>query len=201
MAQMQATLRALISTHRDVGQILTLANRLLCRSIPEDHFVSLVFARLEPDKGRLVYSSAGHPTGLIFDSAGKLRQTMPSQGLPLGLDPEQEYHASTAIELKEGDLVVLYSDGLLHPPEPGADPLGIDGIDQAVRGARGGRCREIVEGLYERMLDHCRPHQPEDDVTVVAIGVPREAARERTSAAKSGLAGSLSEEADDRAEC
>jgi sigma-B regulation protein RsbU (phosphoserine phosphatase) len=168
---MQATLRALVSSHRQVGRSLTLANRLLCASIPEDHFVSLLFAALDQERRRLVYCNAGHPAGLIFDAAGQLRRTLPSRGLPLGLDADQDYDASEAIDLAEGDLVVLYSDGLLHPPEPGTEPFGVEGIGRAVRELHGQPPGKIVGSLYQRMLDHGAPHRPEDDVTAVVIEV------------------------------
>ena len=39
----------------------------------EEHFVTLILARLEPATRRLTYTNAGHPPGYVMDANGNVR--------------------------------------------------------------------------------------------------------------------------------
>jgi sigma-B regulation protein RsbU (phosphoserine phosphatase) len=171
MAQARATLRTLSYTYRGVGEILSIANRLLYESTLDDHFFTLVFTRLELTSRVLVYSSAGHPTGLVFDERGEVRTELPSVGLPLGLEPDVSFHTGGSVALRAGDMVLLYSDGLLEPIFETGRRFGIDRVIDAVRDHCQRPARGIVDGILERLTRHCGSNRPSDDVTAVVVKV------------------------------
>ncbi len=92
----------------------------------------------EPDSGRMVFSNAGQPRPLWYRSAQKsweqLKETAAHDeaglaDLPLGIIPGTNYRQSV-VQLEAGDLVLLYSDGLLAPPSP---PLAGQAAGREVR--------------------------------------------------------------------
>jgi len=176
-AEVRATLRALTCTYRGVGEILTLANRILSECIPEGCFITLMFARLEHRAGILVYSSAGHPYPVIFDVAGHVRERLPSMGLPLGIEVSHDFTSSGAVSLNEGDALLFHSDGLVEASNPDGTQFGLDRMQQVVRDHLHLPARAIIDHLYEEVLEHCRPNPPADDVTAIVLKVEAGAVR------------------------
>ena len=85
MASTRAYLRAFAQTHSDLGELLTLVNRVLIMDMEDERFVTVVLARFDTRTRSLVYASAGHPTAYVLDAAGQVRLCLPSTSLPLGL--------------------------------------------------------------------------------------------------------------------
>ena len=82
----------------------------------------LLDAVLDPATRCLTYSNAGHGLGFIRRSHGAV-ESFGAQGLPMGIWAGVEYtEASTS--LAPGDLVVVYSDGLLDAR--GEPPLTVE---------------------------------------------------------------------------
>lgn len=84
----------------------------------------------------LVFANAGHPPGLWYRAAEKqwswLNEATPYaakvvDGLPLGLIPGTEY-TQTAVQLGEGDIVVLYTDGVTESFNEKECELGYPGL-------------------------------------------------------------------------
>jgi serine phosphatase RsbU (regulator of sigma subunit) len=170
-AELQATLQALACTYRDMGEILTLANRILSRGMPEGRFTALTLARIDPRAKVLVYSNAGHPSAYILDAAGEIRGELTSIGLPLGIQSDHNYTSSGAIFLKEGDTVVLYSDGVFEAPSADGTRFGTRRLLETVRTGLHLPAREIVDCLHRRVAAHCRPAPLVDDMTTVVVKV------------------------------
>jgi serine phosphatase RsbU (regulator of sigma subunit) len=65
MAETRAYLRALTSTHDNVGDILTLTNAMVTADTKDDYFVTLFIACIHPTYRSLVYAAAGHEAYLL----------------------------------------------------------------------------------------------------------------------------------------
>lgn len=107
--------------------VLAQTNAMLHGRIPRDTFVTAFFAMLEP--GRLRYSNAGHLPPLLV-RAGSARP-LGATGVPLGIDAELE-GGEHAVELREGDLVFAYTDGLMEARRAG-EIFGLDRLIELVR--------------------------------------------------------------------
>jgi sigma-B regulation protein RsbU (phosphoserine phosphatase) len=181
-AELRATLRSLIVTNgEEVGEIVTLANRILSQGMPEGDFATLVFARLDPSAGALVYSSAGHPPPCILDARGQVRGKLTSMGLPLGVQVDRVYASSNTIPLERGDTVLLYSDGAFEAASADRGLFGTERLLNAVRERLHLPAREIVGDLHDRIAAHSRPGRLSDDVTTVVIKVEIKKGRSPTA--------------------
>jgi len=105
-------IRVIAHDNADPAAVLTGANEILLAEELSGGFVTASIAHLRWRKGALhaVLGSAGHPSAAIVRGDGRV-QTPGGGGLPLGLfpDPEPGLHEVT---MSEGDLLVLYTDGL-----------------------------------------------------------------------------------------
>ena len=127
------------STHP--AHVLSETNAMLHGRIPRDTFVTAFFAILEP--GRVRYCNAGHVPPLLVrsDSATALSAT----GVPLGID--EEIGREEEAELRDGDLIFAFTDGLMEARRDG-EIYGLERITEFVR-----RVAPVVspEELVERV--------------------------------------------------
>ena len=91
--------------------------------------------------GELIFASAGHPPSLWYHADRKtwdwLYERTPHaaktfQGLPLGLVHGTDYE-QTRVRLAEGDLVILYTDGITECSDQTAKELGYEGLLKLLR--------------------------------------------------------------------
>ncbi len=90
MSATRAYLRALALTGKGIDEMLTLANRALVADT-EDQFVTLLYARLDPLRRLLNYTSAGHLDGYVLSHRGEMKARLKSTGMPLGVMAEAEF--------------------------------------------------------------------------------------------------------------
>jgi sigma-B regulation protein RsbU (phosphoserine phosphatase) len=108
-ANVQALVRSNASTDSHPLALARRLNQHLSRYTPDDRFVTAVFIVLSHESGELTYVNAGHNAPIVSgtNSATSLEAT----GMPLGLFPEAEYEARTAV-IHPGGALLLFTDGL-----------------------------------------------------------------------------------------
>jgi PAS domain S-box-containing protein len=174
MASTRAYLRALAQTRTDIGEILTLVNRVVTDDTQGENFITLLLAHLHPETQSLVYANAGHPTGYIFDSFGQEKVLLESTGFPLGVMPEEVFAAAPAIRLEAGDLVLLLTDGIVEAFSAGEEPFGRERLLEIVRANFDQSASTLVDTIY-RAVRHFGQGRPQaDDITAIVIKVRKE---------------------------
>lgn len=176
MASTHVMLRLLVETHTDVAEILTLANSGLISDTDEEHFVTLLFACLDPETRSLVYGNAGHPTGYVLDSAGNIRIQLTSTNFALGIMPDVEFFTGVPVVLEPGDTVLLLSDGILESRSPDGDFFGKERALKTVCDNLHKTAEEIVEILCQAARGFSQEKVPLDDTTAVVLKVKSESA-------------------------
>jgi PAS domain S-box-containing protein len=167
MVELRAYLRAFAQKSSDVGEILTLINSALALDLEQDRYATLVFCRLHPRTGTVVYASAGHTPGYILDSGGAIKQTLESTDIPLGFLPEHAFGCSGTLSLEPGDSLVLLTDGITDAERPDQSLFGAERALAFIRAHRQERAQEIVAGLYRAVRDFSNGLPQIDDITAV----------------------------------
>jgi sigma-B regulation protein RsbU (phosphoserine phosphatase) len=140
-------------------------NRIIHHSRMTTRFVSLFYGEIEED-GNLMYVNAGHPHPLHFHSAGvtPLEQT----GMVLGPSPTSRYTRGFR-RVEQGDVLLLYTDGMIEAHGPGDEEFGIERLAKAFLELRAKPGDEIARALVERVAEWTGSREPEDDRTVVIV--------------------------------
>jgi len=93
-----------------VKEIISRLNEMACHECRNGEFVTLFYAIIDVKEGTITYCNCGHePTVLIRE--GEIIE-LEKGGLVLGVDAQAEYEIET-VELKEGDSLLFYTDGLI----------------------------------------------------------------------------------------
>jgi phosphoserine phosphatase RsbU/P len=155
MTHLHAIFRSLIPLGLPVGQLVERANRIFCDSTMSDHFATLVCGRAAPS-GNLEICNAGHCPPLLQRGSDVL--TIKATELPLGLFGTQQYSSQT-FDLRPGDRVFLYTDGLSETTNSSKAQYGIGRLSELV-------CDRRTLGIGA-LLDACL-----DDLNSFRAGVP-----------------------------
>ena len=114
------------------------------RTCPSSKYVTFFLASLDPATGRLDYVNAGHNPPILVRATGEV-ETLTDGGLVLGHVRERAPTTGGRVEMRPGDTLVVYSDGVTETWDPDGEEFGEDG-PRAARGAqprsrRRRRCR------------------------------------------------------------
>ena len=141
-------------------------SRLLYRRTPPEKYATAFLGVLEPATGRLRYTNAGHNPPLLVRSHGAVEE-LGSTGVPLGLLPQAPYRAGE-VELGPGDLLVLYTDGLVEACGPDDEEYGLERLKEACLRHRGERDLAALADALENDLEEFVRRTPfADDRTLV----------------------------------
>jgi serine phosphatase RsbU (regulator of sigma subunit) len=169
MAETRAYLRALALSRADIGEILTLANRILVEDVAGKHFVTLFLAQFDPARRTMRYAAAGH-AGYLFDERGDAR-TLESTGLPLGIEKEISFQAAAEVPLAPGQVVFICTDGIQEAQSPIMQMFGTRRALDTIRRHAAGTAEEMVQALSQAVTAHMATREQHDDITMVVVKV------------------------------
>jgi serine phosphatase RsbU (regulator of sigma subunit) len=109
-AKLQATVRALAPACDGLDDLASSVNEIMARDSLPNRFSTMVYAELPAEGSQVELFNAGHCRPKILRGRGVV-ETLPTGGLPLGIDPSERYR-EMPLALAPGDTLVLYSDGL-----------------------------------------------------------------------------------------
>ncbi|MER7930792.1 MULTISPECIES: PP2C family protein-serine/threonine phosphatase [unclassified Streptomyces] len=123
-------------------------------------YVTGQLLRINLHDGTTEFVNAGHPWPLRLRD-GRVEEITPAVDLPFGFPPVHDYRAQT-LDLRPGDRLVLFSDGML---ERHAKALDLPG---AIVGTRDLHPREAARALIGAVLEAAGGHLT-DDATVICL--------------------------------
>jgi sigma-B regulation protein RsbU (phosphoserine phosphatase) len=168
MSQTRAYLRALLPLGLDVSQLVTRLNDFLIADAPDELFVTLFLAELDPRDGSFVYASAGHQCFLL--GPGDEVQPLDSTGMPLGVLPGCVPSASPRT-LQPGQVILFVTDGVAETQSQQGTHFGIERTLDVVRANRHLPAGQIVETLYRSARSFAQDTPQQDDITAVVLKV------------------------------
>ena len=141
-------------------------NGLLCTGSSDARFASLFWGTYDPDSAWLNYVSAGHCPGFVVrhDEVAMLDSTGPV----LGLLPHSRFEQRT-VEFKRGDLLVLYSDGIVEAANNRGEEFGEDRLRAALERCKGASAETARTEILRDYRAFLGKALPEDDLTLLVL--------------------------------
>jgi serine/threonine-protein kinase RsbW len=158
MGQMRSAARAMAGRSTGPGALIERLHNSWT-NMGLDRMATLVVARLEPASGHLVVASAGHPPPMVL-SDGRARFLPITPGAPLGAPVVAADEWSEV--LAPGDILLLYTDGLVEARRTGVD----EGMEKLAAAA------ESAEPTPDEVADTVLAAlgaDREDDVALLAV--------------------------------
>ncbi|MFN0012614.1 MAG: PP2C family protein-serine/threonine phosphatase [Phycisphaerales bacterium] len=188
VAELGRTLRSLMRRYMnyiDQTRLVEQMNAEFTAASTMGRFATAVVASFFAPTNTFTVVNAGHPRPLAFSSkkgtwqilevakpaAADERGKAPSfasGNLPLGIDDVARYE-QFALRLRQGDLVVIYTDSLVEARRPDGTMLGEEGLLVIARAIDQTQPDQFAPRLYQAVIDASGGELPDDDVTVLVI--------------------------------
>jgi sigma-B regulation protein RsbU (phosphoserine phosphatase) len=165
-AKLQATLRAFVPDSPSLVDLMSRVNTVFRRDALPQVFASVVSAIIEPGGGVVRIVNAGHPPPLIVrhDAVEQMGKGGPALGL---IDSAQ--FREQVVELGPGEIVLIYSDGLIETRNVAGEFFGEDRLRILLPGS----CASGAAELGERLVSACDRFQgyapAHDDLSLVIL--------------------------------
>jgi sigma-B regulation protein RsbU (phosphoserine phosphatase) len=154
-----------------LGDILRKLNGLMIENIGNSLFYfTLSAARISRDGRHMAFAGAGHPPAMIVQP-GAIPRLLESRSSVLGTLPEAvDADPTLAVDLRAGDRVVLYTDGLTDAFDSRGQMLGVTGVRKIVEETALLPLCEMQAAILERVAAW-RQGPPSDDISLVLVEV------------------------------
>lgn len=164
-AKLQATMRALAFDEPSIVSLVGKINSIFHRDSPSRLFASLIYAVISENDGALTYVNAGHlPPFLLHD--GTVTE-MAKGGIAVGLTHSVEYE-ERSLQLAEGDLFVMYSDGVTEAKNDAGDFFGKERLTALLKQASGSP-EQIGLGIVAGVDRFMGQTPPSDDLSLIIL--------------------------------
>jgi sigma-B regulation protein RsbU (phosphoserine phosphatase) len=134
-------------------------------------YFTMFLAVVDGSRGLVRYVNAGHNTQFVVSPDGRVEQ-LPSTGRPPGLYPGGGYEERSA-PLREGDALVLFTDGLVEAEDESGEPFGAGRLEALLRVHVAEGLSELLGHVHAAVRDHCGARDAADDATLVALRYSR----------------------------
>lgn len=169
MASLQTALRTLVPTTDSPVEVLRHLNRFFCHNVHFTTFVTLFLACFDPATRTLTYGNAGHNPPLLYcrqarnsDSVTWLQPT----GAAIGLIEEFQINTET-VTLTQGDILLLYTDGVTEAMDGAEDQFGRERLADLVRREAGLPIKDLVQAIRQEVQAFTGDQPLADDTTIV----------------------------------
>ena len=165
---------AMVARGHAIERIATELNRKVRQLLPRDRFLSAALIEIYPDSGTISVWNGGMPELLVCSKDGALKKGFRSTKLPLGVLPADEFDASaTRRQLREGDALFCYSDGVIEALDSAGGMFGVERVKLALTAAG----HDAVDAVCASLLQHTGGTPQQDDVSMLHVRFLPEAMR------------------------
>ncbi len=166
MSNLQATFRGQDLANHRPEKIMEKSNILLFRSTDPDKFATFFFGVLDSRRHSFEYCNAGHNYPIL--SCCRESRRLEKSGLLLGAFEEAQYE-SGRIEMADGDVLTIFSDGISEAVNAGDEEFGEERICKAVCECRDFPAREIIDRIVAGVRKFTGDLPQRDDMTLVVV--------------------------------
>ncbi|UCE24690.1 MAG: SpoIIE family protein phosphatase [Candidatus Zixiibacteriota bacterium] len=167
MASFRASLIAEIRNNYSIRTICQKVNALLCESVKPGNFVTCVYGVLDAKNHVLTFANCGHNLPVLLRSSGEvvyLREGGPIMGVSADATYEER-----PIYLEVGDVVALYTDGVVEVFDDNGKEYGLDRLIETLRNNRDRSSNDIKQAIYDDVHGFASKDHMFDDFTMVVV--------------------------------
>ncbi|MGR9100082.1 MAG: PAS domain S-box protein [Gammaproteobacteria bacterium] len=171
MVETRSAIRTQANWSATPSETLSILNDFLFVDLDKaDFFITMFYLQYHVGSGRLFYANAGHPSPLLIHHKNNNCALLDADGLIIGVRDKVVFEEKS-IELSRGDMVLMYTDGLIEAENPDGEFFGVGRIVEVFN-----RCAEcepqvIVGEIMESLRSFSRADRFNDDITLLIFKV------------------------------
>jgi serine phosphatase RsbU (regulator of sigma subunit) len=167
MPSIEVVLRMDAPRFLGTNDLLVSFNNVVHQITAGDRFISLFYAKLRPRARSLEYTNAGHYPPLVIRD-GQEPILLNKGGPVLGVVPGCDYE-SARIDLETGDVVVLFTDGVVEAESPAGEEYSARRLATTVSSHLQQNPGELVDTILASVTEFRGTDMRADDLTLVVM--------------------------------
>jgi sigma-B regulation protein RsbU (phosphoserine phosphatase) len=170
MANLQATIRALVPLRIPLSRLTGDVNDLMCENTGGSKFVTFFWGAIDPERRTLTYVNAGHNYPFLLREDGTIER-LEAGGMILGVLKTATPYEEASLDLQSGDTLVLFTDGVSEAMNKDLVEYGESRLEVLLRTHRMQTPQEIVDAIHTDVRKHVGGAPQSDDITLMVIKV------------------------------
>jgi sigma-B regulation protein RsbU (phosphoserine phosphatase) len=147
--------------------VLSAVNRRILADTSGDQFLSAFYGVVDPGTGNLTYCNAGHyPPYILGRGNGRTSRSLPRTGMLLGVEPDEKW-SQASVQLAPGDVLVLYTDGILDAEDAAGGFFGTERLLSTLWANLDRSAQEIQKALMDAVAEFTHGAVQSDDIALV----------------------------------
>lgn len=168
MVMIRSILHLVTNSTKDLATLLSWLNRGIAGKIDMDHFATLCLLSIDAATGELEFANAAHQPLLVYRRDADAIETVDIKSIPVGVERATEYNAKK-LKLRQGDILLLYTDGIVEAMNEGGKQYGRKNLGQALARARDLPPAKIAETIREEVRDFTGRARRHDDQSLLVV--------------------------------
>lgn len=170
MAMVRAVLRAEARGNLSPKEVLRHVNERIVADTKENVFTTMTYGILNIRTGLLRFVRAGHEPLLILGNQEQVEQLAP-QGMALGLISGElfDHNEEAEIQLKPGEVALLYTDGVIEAMDQGSREYGRERLIAKLQSVENPTAIGLVNMVVEDIHQFTLGIPQHDDITLLAL--------------------------------
>jgi len=183
MSVVQASLRSLSDLcNCSLADLATRMNRLLYRSTGSNSYATFFYAQVDEQKRELRYVNAGHNPPMLLRGPGWVSGHVPfvasaanveelaTGGTIIGMFAQAAYEEAL-IELRSGDVMIVFSDGVSEAHNPAEEEYGEERLKELLRKVSHLAVNDMAGAVMQELKKWMLDAPQHDDLTFVLMKV------------------------------
>lgn len=169
MTMTRGLIRALGQKTRSPLQCFMQLNELITLENESSMFVTAFYGILDAETGKVEYCNAGHNPPYLITAQGEMNQIARSEGIALGVLSENTHFRQNALQLKKGDLLLLYTDGVTEAMNGKGELFQESRLEAILKKNWQKSLKEILDEVVAAIRTFSGDREQSDDITLLAI--------------------------------
>jgi len=171
MAETRTFIHARMQHIKHPAEMLLELNNYFLKDLDRsDLFVTMFYLQYNPITHRLIYGNAGHNTPLLWKKREQKIVILDAEGLIFGIKDGISFEQK-AIDLEPGDLLLLYTDGIIEAENKEKVFFGIERLGKVLQECNDSSPQEIIDQIMIQGRIFTGMRHFIDDVTLVVMKV------------------------------
>lgn len=166
MVFVKTLIREKLTDISNAAETVKSINLDICRSNPEEMFVTAFIAIFDRESGKFCYVNAGHNKPVIIRN-GKAEFLNCPPCMALGVFDDSEYTQCTA-DFSNGDILYLYTDGVTEAVNENKEFFGEKRLLAACTGTQH-TAKGLCQGISSSLIEFINTGEQFDDITMLAV--------------------------------
>lgn len=143
-------------------------NRVLSGISPEDFYITLFYAHIDPVRRHIRYISAGHEPVLLYRHSSNHLRRLENTGTVLGLSVRSIFRQKTAFA-EPGDTLIAFSDGVTEGAGTDGELFREEDVMRVLHQHPHARAAELSARIMDASEEFRRGRPTSDDRTVLVV--------------------------------